>query len=552
MYKLKNIKMKLKMKNIGLLLVTLLVFSYSCDNFIDMDLLDNPNNVTEADADVNYLLNGIQVRFVDFMAGKPADNQMGLNSSAMEATRMINQFGTYTGPFSRMRATSSSSLWEWSYMRVLKNSELLIKLADEGGFNYHAGMGKVLRAFTMVNLVDFFGDVPYSEALIGSENLNPGPTSGQEIYNAAFDLIESAIADFNAGVPGGLPTDYFYNNNATKWIKMANTLKLKMYLQTRLINASESKSAINSIISSGNYISNSDDDFQFQYSTVAANPDSRHPEFINNYLAQGGADYMSNYYMDLLINHKSIRDPRLRYFIYRQTVEEPSGDDLPCSGKDYDFCYVGDSYWGRDHADEDGVPNAGVKRSLMGIYPAGGAFDGDTYAAGNINPGAGGAGIFPILMSSYVKFMLAESKLTMDVSGDTKTYYEAGIRESIQKVMSFGAEQAAGSPFIPTADDIEIYVSDALDKYDVAADDGEKLDVVITEYYIALFGNGIEAYNTIRRTGFPSTLQAPVLAAGPFPRSYLFPSNLVDRNSSFSQKQVTETVFWDNNSTTLQ
>ena len=123
---------------------------------------------------------------------------------------------------------------------------------------------------------------------------------------------------------------------------------------------------------------------------------------------------------------------------------------------------------------------------------------------------------------------------------------------TVSRDSSFGAEQAAGSPFIPTADDIEIYVSDALDKYDVAADDGEKLDVVITEYYIALFGNGIEAYNTIRRTGFPSTLQAPVLAAGPFPRSYLFPSNLVDRNSSFSQKQVTETVFWDNNSTTLQ
>lgn len=544
--------MKFNFKYIGLLLVTLIAFSYSCDNFLDMDLQDNPNNVTEADADVNFLLNGIQVRFVDFMAGKPADNQMGFNSSAMEATRMINQFGTYTGPFSRMRATSSTSLWEWSYMGVLKNSELLIRLAEEGGFNYHAGMGKVFRAFTLVNLVDFFGDIPYTEALLGSENLNPEPTSGAEIYDAAFALIESAIADFNAGIPGGLPTDYFYSNDASKWIKMANTLKLKMYLQTRLINASESKTAINSIISSGNYISTPEDDFFFQYSTVAANPDSRHPEFINNYLAQGGADYMSNYYMNLLINHKSIRDPRLRYYIYRQTDEEPSGDELPCSGKDYEYCYLGDSYWGRDHADEDGVPNDGVKRSLMGVYPAGGSFDGNTFLSGSINQGAAGAGLFPIFMSSYVKFMLAESALALETSGEAISYYENGIRESIQTVMAFGAEQAGDSPFVPVADDIEIYVTDALVKYNAAADNSEKLDIVITEYYLALFGNAIEAYNTIRRTGFPSGLQAPVVAAGAFPRSYLYPSNLVDRNSSFSQKQVTETVFWDNNSTTLQ
>lgn len=544
--------MKYNNKGLGIFLLSFLLIMVGCNSLFDMDLQDNPNNVTEADADVNFLLNGIQISFIDIMAGKPADNEMGFNSSAMEVSRMINQFGTYTGPFSRMQSSDGNRLWEWSYMGVLKNSELLIKLAEEGGFNYHSGIGKVLKAFTLVNLVDFYGNVPYSEALLGAGNFNPGTTSGEEIYDLAYGLIDDAISDFGSGVPGGMPTDYFYNNDASKWIKMANTLKLKMHLQTRLVNASESKSAINSIISSGNYISNPDDDFFFRFSTVSANPDSRHPDFINNYLAQGGDDYMSNYYMNLLINDKSIRDPRLRYYIYRQTDEEPSGDDLPCSGKDYDYCYLGDAYWGRDHADEDGVPNDGVKRSLMGVYPAGGAFDGDTYLAGSINPGAAGAGLFPVFMSSFVKFMLAESVLTLETDGDARQLLEQGVRESIQRVMDFGAEQAAGSPFIPSADDIEIYVGDVLEKYDAAADNNEKLDVIITEYYLALFGNAIEAYSTIRRTGLPSTLQNPVLAAGPFPRSYLYPSNLTERNSSVSQKQVTVPVFWDNESAELQ
>ena len=39
--------------------------------------------------------------------------------------------------------------------------------------SYYVGMGEVMQAYTLITLVDFFGDIPYSEALTGSENLNP-------------------------------------------------------------------------------------------------------------------------------------------------------------------------------------------------------------------------------------------------------------------------------------------------------------------------------------------------------------------------------------------
>ncbi len=93
-----------------------------------------------------------------------------------------------------------------------------------------------------------------------------------------------------------------------------------------------------------------------------------------------------------------------------------------------------------------------------------------------------------------------------------------------------------------------------MDRYDASLTDAEidVLDVVITEYYLALYGNAIEAYNTIRRTGFPSTLQAPVVSAGgSYPNSYFYPASLVDRNSSVDQKQLSDRVFWDTNTTDL-
>ena len=72
------------------------------------------------------------------------------------------------------------------------------------------------------------------------------------------------------------------------------------------------------------------------------------------------------------------------------------------------------------------------------------------------------------------------------------------------------------------------------------------------EYYIALWGNGIESYNNYRRTGKPSNMQ-PVLQTnpGPFIRSFLYPSVYVNLNKNATQKSSTAVqVFWDINPAT--
>ena len=73
--------------------------------------------------------------------------------------------------------------------------------AADNGLTYHIGMGQVMQAYILLTLVDYFGDVPYTEALLGAENLNPAADSGQSVYNSALGLLDAAISNFNSGGP---------------------------------------------------------------------------------------------------------------------------------------------------------------------------------------------------------------------------------------------------------------------------------------------------------------------------------------------------------------
>ena len=204
----------------------------------------------------------------------------------------------------------------------------------------------------------------------------------------------------------------------------------------------------------------------------------------------------------------------------------------------------------------------------MGLYPGGGDFDhddpSDTRKTGTT--GGLGQGILPIMLSSFTHYMLAEAALTLGTGGDAAALLEEGIRQSVAKTMSFaslvpttmskvvvirGEEFPVEETFVPTQEDIDRYVTFVMDNFN-AADVAGKRDIVAKEYIIALWGNGLEAYNQWRRTGMPlNTRPGLEVNLGDFPRSYLLPDVHVNRNQNATQKSVTETVFWDSGATNL-
>lgn len=520
-----------------------------------LDLLDNPNAVTFSNADPNFLLNRIEVDFAAFFNG--------VSDPGLRLTRMLNQGSSlYQNAYSPQNLDGT---WTTAYAGILTDVKTLIPIAESANLHIHAGAARMMRAYVLMTLVDMFGDVPNSKALDAAE-FNPAVDKGADVYAAALKDLDDALASFGK-TSLGTPTDLFFKASTDSWIRAANSLKLKLLLNRRLVDAAGSKSGIDALVSGNRLISTNAQNLVFRYGSNLANPDNRHPRYAGQYSATGGGDYQSNSYMFEFIQGKSMPDPRLRYYFYRQVLANSKDvNEIRCINQQLPahypvgtvFCFPSQvGYWGRDHLDSQGIPPDGLRRTAWGVYPAGGRFDNNQAAPVALGVGAGGAGLHPILMGSFVDFMLAESALILGTAGNPKAYLESGVRKSMADVRTYSLATSEGSVItawetaqkINYAADVDAYVAEVLKLYDAAPTPTEKLDVIIKEYWLAAHGNGIEAYNFYRRTGSPRN-QQPALEANPgeFIRSFFYPSVYANRNSTAVQKtSVATQVFWDTN-----
>lgn len=513
----------------------------------NLDLQNDPNNLSPDTANPDFILNSIQFGLNEFF--------FEITDYSMEAVRMAAMEPRASTYESAYQPQDFDDMWQQAYLGIMSDANTLVTLAEERELFIHAGIARTVKAYTLISLVDFFGDIPLSEAFSGSDNFLPTVDDGASVYAEAKRLLDVALDNFAATSLNTPANDLYYGGDTDKWIALVNTLKLRIALTTRLVD-SGAAAEINTL-AAGTLIEDASGDWEHPFSTnTTTTPDSRHPYFSDNY--GGAADYMSNYYMNKLLQDKSIPDPRTRYYFYRQTLTISSDvNELPCIVEPRPghypegmvFCNAGNGYWGRDHIDNDGIPPDNQLRTVFGLYPVGGKFDADEGALATFGDGLQGAGVHPYMQSSWVKFMLAEAALTLGTDGNPRDLLESGVRESIDKVVNFAPASLIAADFAATAADIDAYVADVLAAYDAATTDDERLNVIIDEYFIALYGNGLEAYNNFRRTGKPADIQLPLnQQSGPFIRSFLYPSVVVNRNQNITPKTtVANQVFWDNN-----
>jgi hypothetical protein len=558
------------MKNIfKLSFLALLALAFAgCDNLKLDELLDNPNEITPDRAELDLVFNQVMLDFEAFT--------YNVSVETMPYVRMVAMDDGYFY-LNQDSPTSFDGEWRLAYSSLIPDLNLIIDNATERGLTTYAEVAKTMKAYVMFTLVDLWGDVPYSEAFQGVTVPNPQADDDEAVYAAAADLLEDALQDF-ADPKGALGNDLYYNGGAAAWEKVANTLLIRYHVNTRRVGGSGS--AINTIVATGKIIDQISEDFEFKYGSNRNTPNSRHPLYNDGYEV-GPVWYMSNYMMWQMFGQKDNEDPRLRYYFRRQDGFEDNENQftLDCTTAPYPqhwpdgypWCTAsgdfGDpdgeygGYWGRTHGNADGIPPDDLKRTVFGVYPAGGAFDNlpkiipdedtgdDTWETQNLGTdGARGAGIMPIMLSSWTHFMLAEAALTMGTGGDARALLEAGVRQSIDKVMNFYPD-LTDAAFAPSDADVEAYVAEVLDMYDNAADDEARLDIVMNEYRLAAHGMGLEAFNGYRRTGYPSGMELTreFSANDYFPRTLWYPAVYVNTNASASQRPnvTTDRVFWD-------
>lgn len=563
------------MKNINRY-ITLAVFGgmlafNSCET-TELDITQDPNALTPDQASIDFFLSGIQEDFVRQFDGDADydanDNWQsggnttgdGFNLHGMELVRMMNMFGrSYPSVY---QPSDMDDEWINGYRGILSDIRAMTPLAEAEGLTHHIGIAQFIEAYLMVTLVDYFGDVPYSEAVRADEGIfNPTVDPGADIYAAALGLLDNAIANFNGNAIADPAEEFFYSNNYEKWVRAANTLKLKIYLQTRLVDGSAAAS-FNAIINSGNYIQATVDDFQWNWpGTSNTQPDTRHPYYGLNYQVTGGQHYQSNWYMNLI---NELDDPRRRYYFYRQTEAVPGAEIPPdevllnCSLQappqhyldgGFTFCFLPNGYFGRDHGDAEGIPPDGLSRTVAGVYPAGGRFDDSSFEAIAPGDGGGGRGITLLLSAHGVDLMRAEFAMVAGNFPVARDFMLDAFDKQMAKVAAFltGREGDSDISLAPSAADIAAYRATISAAFDAATTEG-KWDIFGEQYFITHWGNGVEPYNFYRRTLYPTTLQ-PNREPNPgtFVMSMYYPSDAVNTNSNISQKaDQTQPVFWDN------
>ncbi len=541
------------------------VLLFSCHKQFDK-LLENPSLARPRSADVDLYLNVAQIQFANFLSYYDGvGNINGASDYGAQMMRMetANTGSTYPDVY---QPENFDQMWGFAYEKVFKNINAMLPLADQQKKYTHLAMGKILKAYTLITLVDFYGDVPYTEANQGAANTNPAADKGRAVYDSAINLLSSAVNDLKKA-PAAAPTnDLFYAGSRARWTTLAKTIQLKAYIQTRLTDASV-KAKIDALLTENDLIDTEAEDFQFQFSTKDQAPDSRHPKFINNYGSGLGAnDYLGTHIMWMMAVEKGITDPRIRYYFFRQTTDivaaVPNAVNfqftIPCYTRarpahypaSMPFCNVDAGYFGRDHLNSEGLPPDQQLRTTFGVYPSGGKFDNDDAVAVKATDGAKGAGIIPIWISSFTDFVKAEAALTLTTAGNARTFLEGGIRKSFSKTFGFPAKVGVTVPTnrVPSTAVQNNYVNNVLAAYD-AASASEKLNILMKEWYLASWGNGVEPYNFYRRTGKPDNLQLAVNAnPGSFIRSFFYPAVYANLNNKATQKTTTTVkVFWDNN-----
>ncbi len=233
-------------------LLTLAFIATSCDSLLDIN--SNPNYPTATTTDL--ALSSGEV-FVTSAVGGDLQLMGSIWSQFYAQHTGSNQYtniDSYNLPNSNSYVTRSWSLFYSGALPDLETASTLAAKDSEWSLWFIA---ESLKAFSYHVLVDFYGEIPFSEALKGVDKLDPKYDGGKDVNVGILAILDAAIAKqadaktANAGISTTrAKSDLILNGDIDKWIKFAKTLKLKILLRDYTAN----KAAITALLAEGDLL----------------------------------------------------------------------------------------------------------------------------------------------------------------------------------------------------------------------------------------------------------------------------------------------------------
>ncbi len=219
-----------KNKFLTTLLVAAMGFTVtSCSNDY-LDVNDNPNAVQAEKITPDLIFPGA----VSTAYRTQANTMMQFGNLMMNS--WAGNTYSFGGPFARefnlstVDNTFYTGIWGL-YPRIANFAQIeAYPNADHAQDNYVA-MAKIMKAYYMQYIVDLYGDVPYSEAFKGQENMTPRYDNDTDIYKGLITNLEEANALIDAGNAEDPTADIVFGGDMNKWKAFSNTIKLRMLVR---------------------------------------------------------------------------------------------------------------------------------------------------------------------------------------------------------------------------------------------------------------------------------------------------------------------------------
>lgn len=502
----------IKILSVGLLTI---LFTTSCSDWLDVNT--DPNNPADATMELVFTAGVFEVAA---NVGGYYNLLGGMWSQYYTQSNAANQYKYIDGYI--CDAQDFQSNWSEMYAGALNDLQYTIKKAEAAENWSMYLMATSMQVYAWQMMADLYDEIPYSEALLGSDYSSPEFEKGSDIYADLISKLDNALSKDLSSPKSVLTTnqksqDQVFGGDISKWIQFANTLKLKIYLRQMYANPSVAQAGVASIMTSGAPILN--EDAMLDIFIDEKNKDNPLYSSDRTNLNVSTNLRASATFFNYLDNNN---DPRFSNY-FDNSPGGTKGTPLPQGGFD--------------------IISTVMNPTNIAVF--------------HLEPTT------PVYFFSLaeIKFMLAELAAKGWIAGSAKSYYDEGVMAAFNR---FGLD---GSSFIASGGAYE---------YPNSADFNNNQEAIITQKWISMAGTqGIEAFFETNRTHYPAVSTTPAwngttsggslngdFAGGKFTYSLsgaskgqLFPKRLVipinERTSNsnvpadLKAKDITDKVWWD-------
>lgn len=415
------------------------------------------------------------------------------------------------------------------YLNILPNlfemRRVIDNKADKNKFQKIYAATYIVQVFQGLKVTDMNGSIPYTEAVKGRTEgkYNPVYDTQKVLYDTWIKELNSSIQTLQKSLTDQESfgnNDVYFKGDWTKWIKLANSLKLRIAARYQNPDQAAAKQIFKEVMTdaTGPFSATTD---QMTYN----NP---------NYWPFGVTeiDYRSKRFaMETVVDYmKSTGDPRISIYFDKNSLVGSFKDSLTKYSKTLPvWCNLSDPLIMYQGGPANWQSNTAKSSYFSNLFVVGGANKYSLISTVNrkfFSPRAdGGGGKFVDVLLSYSEVCLHIAEFIQkgygagfDTKGTAADWYNKGVTASIKTMNDIATVAISG-----TVTNVDAVTATYLANPNVQLNGTNNLEKIYIQELLNFYRQGNEAFTLVRRTGYPkytSTLLARETVAETIPRRY--------------------------------